>query len=288
MQWEPQIVTVSIPTPTPGWDLESANSLMASSNFQRCEKITIPSHLTSTTRKSHIFAAQIGAELPNWKPCDWKCLTLFLRCSRHYLVYTVQKPIRNLSTFWCLARELYGRPGAHLLLVVATRTPSKEQMSPAVGHRARISPRTPRCGTSLTPSAACQNHHTNETYPAHSRQSREQTSARRCLQVEKVNISLWGPVACFWTWCSILAQAGVPLLDFSAARGVAFPNLCAVPAWKSPGKGFQMSSWRVLGWPFGHYFHLHSSHMPAVYYWLCKSCCWLRLTGNRVGLESIF
>lgn len=161
-------------------------------------------------------------------------------------------------------------------------------MSPDVEHGPRISPCTPRCGTSLTPSAACQNHHTNETYPAHSRQSREQRNARRYLQVEKVNISLWGPVAFFWTQCSILAQAGVPLLDFSAARGVAFPNLCAVPAWKSPGKGFEMSSWRALGWPFGYYFYLHSSHMPDDYYWMCRAYGWLQLAGNRVGLESIF
>lgn len=116
----------------------------------------------------------------------------------------------------------------------------------------------------------------------------EQRSARRYLQVEKVNISLWGPVACFWTQCSVLAQAGVPLLDFSAARGVAFPNLCAVPAWKSPGNGFGVSSWRVPGWPFGYYFHLHCSHMPADYYWMCKACCWLQLAGNWVWLESIF
>lgn len=161
-------------------------------------------------------------------------------------------------------------------------------MSPAVGHRARISPCMPRCGTSLTPSAACQNHHTNETYPAHSRHSREQRSARRYLQVEKVNISLWGPVACFWTQCSILEQAGVLLLDFSAARGVAFPNLCTVPAWKSPGNGFGVSSWRAPGWPLGYYFHLHCSHMPADYYWMCKACCWLQLAGNWVWLKSIF
>lgn len=160
-------------------------------------------------------------------------------------------------------------------------------MSP-VGHGARISPRTPKCGTSLTPPAACQHHHTNETYPAHSTHSSEQRSARRYLQVEKVNISLWGPVACFWTQCSILAQAGVPLLDFSADRGVAFPNLCAEPAWKSPGNGFGVSIWRVPGWPFGYYFHLHCSHMPTDYYWMCKACCWLQLAGNCVWLESIF
>ena len=55
-------------------------------NFQRCEKITNPSCLTSTTGRLHIFAAQIGTELLNWKPCDWKCLTLLLKCSRHYFV----------------------------------------------------------------------------------------------------------------------------------------------------------------------------------------------------------
>lgn len=46
-------------------------------NFQRCEKITIPSHLISTARKLHIFAAQIGAELLNWKHCDYKFLSVF-------------------------------------------------------------------------------------------------------------------------------------------------------------------------------------------------------------------
>lgn len=62
-------------------------------------------------------------------------------------------------------------------------------------------------------------------YKWDSRQSRQHRSASRYLQVEKVNIFLGGPVACFWTRCSIPGQAGVPLLDFTAARGVAFPNL---------------------------------------------------------------
>lgn len=116
-------------------------------NFQRCEKITIPSRLTSTTGKLHSFAAQTGAELLNWKRCDWKCFTLLLRCSGHYLVQTVKKPMRNVSTFSCLARLLYGRSGAHLLLVVATWIPSKEQMSPAGGSvpaRPGVAPPSPR------------------------------------------------------------------------------------------------------------------------------------------------
>lgn len=78
-------------------------------NFQRCEKITNPLCLTSTTGKLYIFVTQIGTELPNWKSRDWKCLTLLLKsiissklCKSQWKIWILLDVQRHACRLNCL------------------------------------------------------------------------------------------------------------------------------------------------------------------------------------------